>query len=274
MKSEWLCILALAAFQAVPLLAADRKPAKGAEAGVEEHIREELGVNRFTTPGIDLVLAVLRDLRPVPYDDVARAVPVHPPGNRAQLALSTGGVIAEGFLAVIAEKQSRLEPVGRALLAHAKGLGVGDHVTRHTKSILERAARKDWDAVYTELIGTQRDVEKGMMALKDEEIAHLVALGGWWRGLEIASAIIAQSYSPERARLLVQPDVLSYFADRVGTLNPGLRKRPLFVSLEKRLAEVRLIAVNEKQTPPTQDEVKSIQALAKEMNIEISARAE
>ncbi len=253
---------------------AEKPPAKSAKVAVAEHMKEELGVNEFTTPGIELILQSLRDLHPVVYEDVARAVPRQPPSNRAQLALSTGGVIADGFLAVVAEKQSRLEAIGRSLLSHAKGLGVADYVTRHAKSILERAAKKEWDAVRSELIGTQRDVEKGMMALKDEEIAHLVALGGWWRGLEVASAIIAESYTPARARLLVQPAMISYFADRVQTLHPNLKKRALFVSIEKSLAEVRALAVNEQQTPPTQEAVKKIHAIAKAMNTEISSGEE
>src|SRR6185369_16126298 len=114
----------------------------------------------------------------------------------------------------------------------AKGLGVGDHVTRHSMGILDRAAGKDWNGVRAELIGAQRDVEGGMMALRDEEIAHLVALGGWWRGLEIASAIVDQSYTPQRAALLVQPAVLDYFIDRVSTLNPRLKKTKLWETLD------------------------------------------
>ena len=237
-------------------------------------MKEELGVNQFTTPGIDLILRALRDLRPLNYETVAREMPDATPPDRAQLALSTGGIIADGFLAVIAEKQPRVESAGRALLKHAKGLGVGDRVTKHAGSIVERAARKDWEGVEMELIGAQRDVEQGMLALRDEEVAHLVALGGWWRGLEITSTIIASGYTPERATLLVQPDMLDYFSDRVSTLNPELKKKPLFVKLEKNLSEVRKLTVKEGAAAPTVDDVKRVVEVARSTNESIRTISE
>jgi hypothetical protein len=260
----WLIALAIAG---IPAAAEEKKkPSKGERAGAEAHMREELGVNKFTTPGIELILRALRDLRPVPYDAVSRDLPEGTPPDRARLALSTGGVIADGFLAVVAEKQSRVELAGRALLKHAKALGVGGHVTKHARSIVERAAGKDWEGVESELIGAQRDVEQGMMALRDEEIAHLVSLGGWWRGLEITSTIIARSYSPERAALLVQPGMLDYFADRLSTLNPALKKRPLFVSLAANLRDAKNLIVKDDRTAPTEDDVKHLRELAKSAN--------
>lgn len=244
----------------VVVLAADKKKPGRADDG---HAQEELGVNQFTTPGIDLLLKSLRELKPVPYEKVARDIPDKAPGDRARLALSAGTIIADGFLAVAAEKGSLLEPVGRALLKHGKGLGVSDHVTKHAGSIIERAAKKDWDGVRSELAGAQRDVEKGMMALRDEELAHLVALGGWWRGLEIASAIVAESYTVERAALLVQPAVLDYFADRVSTMNPRLKKSAVFVALEKNIKDVRALAAREDRKPPGPEDVKKIRDIAR-----------
>lgn len=261
------CLLLSFAFLSAGAIAEDKaKPSKGAKESGESHAKEELGVNQFTTPGIDLILQVLQELRPVPYDSVARDVPSDPPGSRPELALSAGGVIADGFLAVVAEKQSRIEPIGRSLLKHAKGLGVGDYVTKHSRSILELTAQKDWNGVRSELALAQRDVEKGMMALRDEEIAHLVALGGWWRGLEITASIVAGSHTPERAALLVQPAVLDYFADRVSTLNPKLKTRPIFVMIDANLREVRSLVVKDDRSPPTLEEVKKIRDLAKATN--------
>lgn len=255
-------------------MAAEKKEAKTAKEVGLDHQREELGVNQFTTPSIETMLTALRELRPVPYDRVSRDLPTQVPGDRARLALTSGGLIADGFLAVAAEKQSRIEPIGRALLRQAKGLGVGDHVTKHSKGILEQAARKNWDGVRGELAGAQRDVEQGMMALKDEELTHLVALGGWWRGLEIASGIVLDGYTPERAALLIQPGLLDYFIDRVSTLNPNFKKTKLWVTLDGNLRAVRDLAVKEDRSPPTNDAVRKLNALAKATNEAVAAPAE
>ncbi len=266
-----LTALALALCANAHALAADKKSPKPARPALDEHFREERGVNAFTTPSIETLLAALQQLRPLPYDAVARELPTQIPSDRARLALSTGAVIADGFLAVAAEKQSRMEPIGRVLLRHGKGLGVADHVTKHSKSILEKAATKDWPAVRSELVGTQRDIEQGMIALRDEEIAHLVALGGWWRGLEIAAGVVAENYTPENAALLVQPGILDYFADRVSTLNPSLKKSPLWIALNTGLQDIRKLAIKYNRTPPTPDEVKRIRAAAKTVSDQITA---
>ena len=242
------------------------KPPKGQAQADLEHIREELGVNEFTAPSIELLFQELSYLKPIPFDKVWRDIPEGTPQNRARLALAAGGVIADGFLVVASEKQSRIEPVGRNLLRLASGLGVGKHVTKHSRSIVEKAAKKEWGDVKKELVKAQAEVEAGMMQLKDEELAHLVALGGWLRGLEITSGIVADDYSPERARRLVQPELMDYFLDRVSSLNPTFKATKLGTLLGKNLKEAKALSTKPVNTPIDLADVKRIHELAKELN--------
>jgi hypothetical protein len=230
-----------------------------------EHMREELGVNNFTAPSIDIIIAELDSLRPIPFEKVWRDLPANTPQDRARLALCTGAVIADGFLAVAGEKQSRIEPVGRVLLKLSKGLGVSDRVSKHSRSILEKAARQQWPEIKQELVRTQADVEAAMLGLKDEEIAHLVALGGWIRGLEMTSGMVLEDYTPERARRLIQPELLDYFLDRVSTLNPNLKKTQLGQKLGSNLQEVKRIVTKPVDEPVEKDEVKRIRELSSEL---------
>lgn len=230
------------------------------------HVREELGVNTFTAPSIGQLLRQLSALRPLPLDELWRNPPGGMPQSRAQLALATGAVIAEGFLAVSAEKQSRIEPVGRALLRYSKGLGVGDKVSRRARSLVELAARERWSEMQEELIRAQAEVEAGLLELKDEEIAHLIALGGWMRGLEITSAAIAKDYTPQRSQTLLQPEVATYFQDRVTTLNPELKRLPLFQVITRNLVEIQKIAGKVDKGEVSLEEAKRLNALAREIN--------
>jgi hypothetical protein len=230
-----------------------------------EQVREELGVNQFTAPSIEHVLAELMDLRPIPIEKLWKDLKGEIPQDRALMALSSGRAIADGLLAVISEKPSRVEPCARALMRYAKGLGVADHVSKHSRSILEKAAKESWLDVRRELVKAQADVEAGMMALKDEEIAHLVSLGGWIRGMDIVSALVADEYTPERAGRLVQPEALDYFIDRIGTLSPRLKKNDVFRTIETNLNSIKEIAGKADQTPPTQDQVRKIRQLASEV---------
>ena len=90
-------------------------------------------------------------------------------------------------------------------------------------------------------------------------------LGGWIRGLEIVSALVADDYTPERAKALVQPEALTYFGDRVETLNPRLRTNPAIQIREKNLKAIRAIVVKENENPPSADEVKELRRLAGEI---------
>jgi hypothetical protein len=250
----------------LPLAAGAQKARTGEEAASIEHVREELGINEFTAPSIELLFRELDELRPIPFEKVWRDLPDTQPQSRAQLALTAGGVIADGFLAVAAEKRSRIESVGRTLLKLAKGLGVGDHITKHSRSILEKAAQNQWPDVKTELVRAQADTEAGMMALKDEEIAHLVSLGGWLRGLEITSGLVAENYSGARAGRLIQPELIDYFIDRVNTLNPRLKEtRPIKV-IEKNLKQIRSMTARPADSAMTLEEVRLLGDLAREMN--------
>ncbi|HET6406375.1 MAG TPA: hypothetical protein VFG14_00725 [Chthoniobacteraceae bacterium] len=257
-------LLPFAAFGQAP---DDRPVAAPVDAGKidMEQVREELGVNDFTAPSIEHLLAELMDLRPIPIEKTWKDVKADAPQDRAVLALSAGRVIADGLLAVIAEKPSRLEPAARALMRYAKGLGVSDHVTKHSKSVVEKAAREDWGDVRRELVRAQADVEAGMMALKDEEIAHLVSLGGWMRGLDILSVLVLEDYTPERAQKLVQPEALAYFVDRASTLNPRLKKSELFLILEKNLREIQSLIGKPDQQIPSKDDIKAVRKLASDV---------
>ena len=233
-------------------------------------IREELGVNPFTAPSIGQIFNELHDLKPIPWEKVWRLPPDATPKSRARLALSIGAAISDGFLIVTAEKSSSFEPVGRSLLKLSKGLGVGEPVTRHSQSILEKVARKKWDAVRTELAQTQTDVEASLLSLKDEEVAHLVALGGWLRGLEIATAIIVDSFSPERAQRIVQPDLIDYFLSRTQTLNPRFKSTPLGSLLEKNLQEISRISALSKSSKLTISDLIQIHDLSHAINIQVT----
>jgi len=122
-----------------------------------------------------------------------REFPAGPRSGREQMGLVFGGLVADGFLIVECQKQNLVEELGRVLLRQAHSLGVGDRVMRHSASLMEHGKRGDWTAVRRELISTQDDVEQAMTALRDQKMAHLISLGGWLRGLEIASGAVESS---------------------------------------------------------------------------------
>ncbi|MBV8898864.1 MAG: hypothetical protein JOY92_01975 [Verrucomicrobia bacterium] len=201
--------------------------------------REELGVNAFTAPSIADIFRDLDLLKPIPMAKVERTPKPLDSDDRTRYALSFGVLIADGFLDVVRQDGSGVDLLGRELLRRAKGLGVAQRVSRHCQRLLEAAKQGAWEQLRKELILTQQDVENAMLDLRDEQVAHLLSLGGWIRGLEIAAACVTETYSAERARLLKRLDLLDYFLERLQDLSPRLRKRPLITSLTQRLQQIR-----------------------------------
>ena len=78
-----------------------------------------------------------------------------------------------------------------------------------------------------------------MLELRDEEMVHLLSLGGWIRGLEIGAASVAADFSPERASKLRQLDLLDYYLQRLDTLSTPLKSTPLISQIISGLKEVR-----------------------------------
>jgi hypothetical protein len=204
-----------------------------------DYEREELGVNSYTTPSIARIFQQLDELKPLPFDELKREPAAVTHASREQLGLAFGGLIADGFLIVAAEKNDLVDDLGRSLIKEAKSLGVAERVIRHSKSLTELGRRGDWAAVRQELTATQTDVEEAMIELRDQKMAHLISLGGWLRGLEISAGTVMAEFSSARAKVLSQPDLLNYFSEELKTLPPELSQEPLFTKIRAGVKAIR-----------------------------------
>ncbi|MGA0092939.1 MAG: hypothetical protein ACO3J2_01445, partial [Chthoniobacterales bacterium] len=171
----------------------------GPAAPLDEFAREELGVNELTTPSIQKLFNDLEAFKPVPIPLIEKTDFDRTYNNRFQTSLNFGSLICDGFFAVVAEQRGLVEKVGRSLLRQAKSLAVGQTLSTHANSLLEIGQRGDWTELKLELIKTQEDVEEAMIELRDEEMAHMVSLGGWLRGFEVGCIVTADHYTPQRA---------------------------------------------------------------------------
>jgi hypothetical protein len=190
-------------------------------------------------------------------------------GERAQIALLLGCVVAEGFVAVEAADKERVKQIGRDVLELARAIGVESTVLSRTSSIVTKADSGDWPAVRRELDGALTDVKNAMIQLKDDQLAHLVSLGGWLRGTEVLTAVVQKSYSPDGADLLNQPDLLRYFQERIAGMPPRLRTNHLVNRIQKGLDQISPL-INQKITP---DSLKRINEITGQMVNAIDSRA-
>lgn len=231
-----------------------------------DHIREEFGVNEFTTPSIRRIFDQLDALGTLNYDNLKRSHPDKPPTNRVLLSLALGNLIADGFLVVHAEKIEEMENIGRSLLKYAKALGAGMRVSKHSQSLLENSIKGDWTKLRNELSATQTDVEAEMVLLRDSDVAHLISLGGWLRAFEISTQAIADNYTPEKSRLLSRPDIVEYYIGNLTDLHPDIQKMPLIQDLREGLDALHPLLDVPAGKAFTENEVRDLRDKARLLN--------
>jgi hypothetical protein len=228
----------------------------------DEHLREEFGVNYLTTPAIDKLFELLDTLGTLSYDKLARQLPEKTPTERLAVSLSLGALIADGFLVVQCEKIEQMENIGRALLKHAKVLGAGTRMNRHSQSLLEQSLKGDWKSLRTELSKTQFDVEAEMVQLRDVDIAHLISLGGWLRAFQVGTHAADMAYHAEKTRNLARADIAGYYLGSLEALSEDVQRLPVVRELHQGLEDLMPLVDGPEGKALTPEEVKALKAQA------------
>lgn len=192
-------------------------------------------------------------------------------GNRTQIALLLGTVIAEGFIAVEAEDSDRVKDIGREVLGLSQAIGVQKAVVSRSNAIVEKADQRDWPGVRKELDGALQDVRGAMNELDDHDLAQLVSLGGWIRGTDVLTSIVQKDYKPQRAELLHQPELLAYFDRQLDEMNPRLRKSDLVSQIKSMLGEIKPLIIEGDGRKIRPESVERINVLTSELVIQITA---
>ncbi len=224
----------------------------------DEHLREEFGVNGITTPSIEAIFELLDTLGTLHYDQLKRPISNGTPSDRVAVSLSLGALIADGFLIVQCEKIEEMNDIGRALLKHAKVLGAGTRMNRHSQSLLEHSIKGDWKTLRNELSKTQFDVEAEMVQLRDVDIAHLVSLGGWLRAFQIATQSVVDNFDPEKTRNLARRDIAEYYLSSLESLSEKAQELPVMVKLRTGLQDLMPLVDVPEGKILSEDEVKAL----------------
>lgn len=240
----------------------------------DEHMREELGVNPITAPSIQKILKDLEVFQPVPVDVIAQADREAVFNNRFQTAMHFGSLVADGFMLTLAERPQDIQNIGRALIRQSRALGVGGRLTKRSKSLFEHSDKGDWIGMREELVRTQQDVETSMLELHDEEMAHMISLGGWLRGFQLGAVSTASNYSPGKAKVLCNAEIMDYFLDRLDTLHPRLKKTQMVTTLADRVKQIRVVAMEAEGGEPTPAQVAKMRDLATAAEAAATARVD
>lgn len=235
----------------------------------DSHANQELGINVYTAPSITKIFNQLDNLPAIPESYVLRNRPEKLPTDAGALSLEMGYLLADGFIAVRSGHMNDIKPIALDLTRYGKAIGVGEKMNVHSASLLEHAEKGQLEEFKRILAATQNDVNAELAALRDPDLAHLLALGGWVRALDAAAAAISEKFDAEQAAVIFYPDAPAYFNEMLGCLNPTTAKK-LHVSkmreLMDKLTAAMTLQPGESATP---EKVKAIM----EITVRISTLA-
>ncbi len=229
----------------------------------ESHINQELAINIYTAPSISKIFSQLDGLPTIPDEYVLRTRPEQLPTQAGSLALKMGFLLADGFIAVRSGRMNDIKPIALDLSRYGKALGVGERMNTHSASLLEQAEKGLLEQFKETLTATQNDVNAELIELRDPDLSHLIALGGWVRAMTAAAAAIDSQFSANQAEVIFYPDAPAYFNEVLAGIAPQTAKhlpREEMSQLLEQLAQIMSLKQGEK---PQQESIQKILEIGK-----------
>lgn len=226
-------------------------PAKGPELPAAE-ITAAVKIDALSIPTPGELLAAIDKLGKPDWSSALRPPISTNYSSRAQMALNIGGLIADGYIAVEAEDAQQVKNIGRDIVALATPLSVAKELLNRGKSLTEFAENGQWDTLKEELEATQNEVKQSLSNNKDDELITLVTLGGWIRGIGAMAGYIDTHYTPDAAKLLRQPAIAHYLADKLNGLPAKVKDDPSVHKVRAGLAVIENLVSFPTDAPPAQ----------------------
>ncbi len=232
----------------------------------ESHSNQELGINIYTAPSISKIFAQLDDLPAIPEEYVLRNRSEKMPTDTGTLALEMGYLMADGFIAVRSGHMNDVKPIALDLTRYGKAMGVGERMNMHSASLLENAEKGQLEAFKANLAATQGDVNAELSALRDPDLAHLIALGGWIRALDASAAAIESRFDAAQAAIIFYADAPTYFDEVLGYLNPQTGSKLKVARMRALLRELATQMTLAPGEAPTLEKVQALHAITQRLS--------
>ncbi|HWL54578.1 MAG TPA: hypothetical protein VNQ90_19210 [Chthoniobacteraceae bacterium] len=250
----------------------DTEPTAPAAPLTSAELGNAFRIDTLTIPGPgELMAALNKGSRPNWQNEYREPIPTTF-SSRAQIALNVGGLIADGYIALEAEDSQQVKNIGKDIITLAKSLAVSDSVIARGNSIIDFAENNEWSALKEELEATQNEVKLALEQQHDGDLVWLVSLGGWIRGTDAVSGWIANNYTPDAARLLRQPAIISLMRERMKTLPDKVQADPLVENVTRKLDNLETLVSFPPDAAPTLDDVKKLKEATSDLVEEISKK--
>jgi hypothetical protein len=188
-----------------------------------------------------------------------------------KIALNLGSRCTDGIMMVYGERKSSdqaLEDLGDTILKLTADLGLEnnlkgiDPLKGALKSKKQDEIKNSIDTLFaeSELFLRQRD---------DNDLAMLVSLGGWIEMMYYASGELSTNYQTQSSKVLAQDYIVDVYINALSKLKIFVQESPVLLTITRQLPEVKRLMDNPTDQQISQEAVKGIYAIAKNLKLEI-----
>ena len=181
--------------------------------------------------------------------------------TRPQVAANLGIVIADAYMAIEARDGLYSQSMTQDLLTLASALGMSQAQLARGQSLLRFATEGEWPVLRTELEAMENEIKTALVQQRDAPLVDVISLGCWLRALQIASGSVRDAYTPERAAIMRQPELLFWLDERAGALPTRVAQEKVVERLRECIREIKPFLVFDARTPPTELETEKLNRL-------------
>jgi hypothetical protein len=251
-RIAFLCLLAAGAAHAQRLA-----PVEIADAVVVETIA-------IPSPS-EFLIAVDKQCEP----NWSKVAPTPPPANtadREQLAAQLGMIYTDCHVAIEAGDAQSVRNSVRDLLAIADKLNIGADPVARLGSIDDLAGNGEWNALRGELDALRNDMRLALLAQRDDSLLVIASVGSFNRQIEVASAVVAENWSPERARVLEVSPIAAHLVERLDGLPVKARSAPFVQKLTEGLSSLHGLMQSWRSGRPEKKSLLEITAITEDLS--------
>ncbi len=255
-RISFIPLLALAALAAAPaVLAADPpKPLSPTEVA---------GAEAYILPPPEEVFMALRSVTKIDFAKVADGFGKDPSTanskftNEAAKAANLGMRVADAFVAVQAKDAKALRRASDVIEVLALELSADLSIKNKIAVANKLAEEGKWTELRTILESVRVDVLEELKKNKDKESVSLATVGGWMRGLSVATSALTETYDAEATKLLRQPLLVNYLKKQLEALGPKAKATTFVTKMIGQMDEIaKLTDIKEGKTMSKEDVMK------------------
>lgn len=215
-----------------------------------------------TVPGIDFARLAAQGAPPLDAQKVKSL-------STTAKAVHLGVRAADAYVAVQAKDAVAFRRASDAIQVLSQEFALNDSMFRKITTANKMAESARWNDLRLVLETFRGDVLRELKLNRNQDAVTLATIGGWLRGLQLSTMVLAANYQADATRLLRQTALVTYLKRRQNALGPEAKDERFVELLGARIEDIRKLTDGPTSVPLKPEEVKRLNAIANELMVSL-----